>query len=256
MGLTQHRDGVDNVQMLVNLLLMRGQIGKLGAGICPVRGHSNVQGQRTVGIAEKTALVPLDRLAEQFGFEPPREDGMNTVEACEAIIAGKVSAFIGLGGNFVRAIPERTLMEEKWRELDLSVQIATKLNRTHLVIARTTYLLPTLVRSEIDEQACGAQIVTMEDSTACIHASRGKHAPASPQLLSEPAIGAGIATATLAPTPNVPWDAWVGDYALVRDAIEASFPEDFRDFNRRLDTPGGFPRPLPARSRKWETDTG
>ena len=135
MGLTQHRLGVETVQLLVNLLLMRGMMGKTGAGICPIRGHSNVQGQRTVGIAEKTELVPLDRLAEQYGFEPPREDGMNTVEACEGIVDGTVRAFIGLGGNFVRAIPERDLMEERWRGLELSVQIATKLNRGHLITA-------------------------------------------------------------------------------------------------------------------------
>jgi molybdopterin-dependent oxidoreductase alpha subunit len=231
MGLTQHRLGVDNVQMLINLLLMRGNIGRPGAGICPVRGHSNVQGQRTVGIAEKTELVPLDRLAEQFGFEPPREDGLNTVEACKAIVAGKISAFIGLGGNFVRAIPERELMERKWRDLDLSVQIATKLNRSHLITARSTWLLPTLVRSEIDDQATGPQIVTMEDSTTCIHASRGKHRPASEHLLSEPRIVAEIAKATLAPNALVPWDDWVADYALVRDAIAETFPDDFRDFN-------------------------
>ncbi len=256
MGLTQHKLGTDNVQMLVNLLLMRGNIGRPGAGICPVRGHSNVQGQRTVGIAEKTALVPLDKMAERYGFEPPREDGMNTVEACEAIVEGTVSAFIGLGGNFVRAIPERELMEEKWRELDLSVQIATKLNRTHIVTARTTYLLPTLVRSEIDEQATGPQIVTMEDSTTCIHASRGKHRPASEHLLSEPKIVAEIAKASLPSNQKVPWDEWVSHYGLVRDEIEASFPDDFRDFNKRLDLPGGFPRQIPARDRKWETDTG
>lgn len=256
MGLTQHKLGVDTVRMLINLLLMRGNIGKPGAGICPVRGHSNVQGQRTVGIAEKAELVPLDRMAERYGFEPPREDGMNTVEACEAIVAGKVSAFIGLGGNFVRAIPERELMEEKWRGLDLSVQVATKLNRTHLVTARATYLLPTLVRSEIDVQATGPQIVSMEDSTTCIHASRGKHRPASEHLLSEPGIVAGIAKATLPPNPKVPWDDWVANYALVRDEIEYAFPDDFRDFNERLDLPGGFPRPVAARDRKWETDTG
>jgi molybdopterin-dependent oxidoreductase alpha subunit len=256
MGLTQHRLGVDNVQMLINLLLMRGNIGRAGAGICPVRGHSNVQGQRTVGIAEKTELVPLDRLAQQFGFEPPREDGLNTVEACEAIVAGRISAFVGLGGNFVRASPERELMERKWRDLDLSVQIATKLNRSHLITARSTWLLPTLVRSEIDEQASGPQIVTMEDSTTCIHASRGKHRPASEHLLSEPQIVAGIAKATLPANPRVPWDQWVADYALVRDAIAETFPDDFHDFNRRLDIPGGFPRPVAARERKWETDTG
>ena len=256
MGLTQHRYGVDNVQMLVNLLLLRGNIGRAGAGICPVRGHSNVQGQRTVGIAEKTKLVPLDRLAEQFSFEPPREDGLNTVEACEEIVEGKIKAFIGLGGNFVRAIPERELMEDKWRELDLSVQIATKLNRTHLIMARTTYLLPTLVRSEIDTQASGQQVVTMEDSTTCIHASRGKHTPASEQLLSEPHIVAEIAKAALPANAKVPWDDWVADYARVRDAIEETFPDDFRDFNERMDLPGGFPRPVAARHRQWNTESG
>src|SRR5690606_16668605 len=171
------------------------------------------------------------------GFEPPREDGLNTVEACEGIVAGTVRAFIGLGGNFVRAIPERELMERKWRDLDLSVQIATKLNRSHLITARTTYLLPTLVRSEIDEQASGPQIVTMEDSTTCIHASRGKYRPASPQLLSEPRIVAEIAKATLPDNPLVPWDLWVSDYALVRDEIAAIFPDAFHDFNDRLDLP-------------------
>ncbi|MCK9512871.1 MAG: FdhF/YdeP family oxidoreductase [Pigmentiphaga sp.] len=256
MGLTQHKLGVDNVQMLINLLLMRGNIGKPGAGICPVRGHSNVQGQRTVGIAEKAELVPLDHMAERYGFEPPREDGLNAVEACEAVIEDRVSAFIGLGGNFLRAVPERGLMEAKWRSLDLSVQVATKLNRTHLITARTTYLLPTLVRSEIDEQAGGPQITTMEDSTTCIHASRGKHRPASEYLLSEPRIIAGIARAALAVNPKVPWDDWVGDYALVRDEIEFALPDDFRDFNARLDQPGGFPRPIAARERRWETDTG
>lgn len=256
MGLTQHRYGVDNVQMLINLLLMRGNIGKPGAGICPVRGHSNVQGQRTVGISEKTSLVPLDLLAEQYGFEPPRKDGLNTIEACEGIVNGTVKAFISLGGNFVRAIPERELMERKWRELDLSVQIATKLNRSHLVTAATTYILPTLVRSEIDEQLSGPQIVTMEDSTTCIHASRGKYKPAHEGLLSEPRIVAEIAKHTLQPNPKVPWEEWVNNYALVRDAIEATYPEPFRDFNGRLDTPGGFPRPVAARHREWETDTG
>ena len=256
MGLTQHRLGVDNVQMLMNLLFMRGNIGKKGAGICPIRGHSNVQGQRTVGIAEKTDLVPLDRLAERYSFSPPRQDGLNTVEACEAIIEGKIRAFIGLGGNFLRAIPERELMEERWRDLDLSVQIATKLNRTHLVPAKTTYLLPTLVRSEIDEQATGPQIVTMEDSTTRIHASRGKYKPASPHLRSEPRIVAEIAKAALLPNGRVPWDEWVGDYALVRDEIAAIFPADFGDFNARLDIPGGFARPVAARDRAWETNTG
>jgi molybdopterin-dependent oxidoreductase alpha subunit len=257
MGLTQHKLGVDNVQMLVNLLLMRGQIGKKGAGICPVRGHSNVQGQRTVGIAEKAELVPLDRLAEQYGFEPPRQDGLNTVDACHAIVAGEIRAFVGLGGNFLRAIPERELMEQRWGGLDLSVEVATRLNRTHLFpAAGETWLLPTIVRSEIDRQGGVPQIVTMEDSTTCIHASRGKWEPPTGDLLSEPAIVAGIAQATLPSNPLVPWEGWVEDYGRVRDAIEVTFPEDFRDFNRRMDTPGGFPRPIAARDRVFETDTG
>jgi len=257
MGLTQHKLGVDNVQMLVNLLLMRGQIGKTGAGICPVRGHSNVQGQRTVGIAEKAELVPLDRLAEQYGFEPPRQDGLNTVDACHAIVAGEIRAFVALGGNFLRAIPERELMEERWGGLDLSVEVATRLNRTHLFpAAGETWLLPTIVRSEIDRQGGVPQIVTMEDSTTCIHASRGKWEPPEGDLLSEPAIVAGIAQATLPSNPLVPWEGWVEDYGRVRDAIEVTFPEDFRDFNRRMDTPGGFPRPIAARDRVFETDTG
>lgn len=256
MGLTQHRLGLDNVQTLVNLLLMGGHIGRPGSGICPVRGHSNVQGQRTVGIAEKTALVPLDAMGERYGFTPPREDGLNTVEACEEVVAGRIQAFISLGGNFIRAIPDTTVMEASWRSMDLSVQIATKLNRSHLITAGTTYLLPTLVRSEIDEQATGPQVVTMEDSTTCIHASRGKHAPASANLLSEPRIVAELAKAALPPNPKVPWGAWADDYARVRDEIASLFPRDFHDFNARLDVPGGFPRDVAARRREWETDSG
>src|SRR6202012_1103960 len=152
MGLTQHRAGVETVQMLVNLLLLRGNIGRRGAGICPVRGHSNVQGQRTVGISEKPKLVPLDRLAEQSGFEPPRDEGLNTVTTCEAMLDRKVNAFIGLGGNFVRAIPEREAMEAAWRALPLTVQISTKPNRSHVVHGRTAYILPCLGRTELDRQ--------------------------------------------------------------------------------------------------------
>ena len=256
MGLTQHRLGVANVQMLVNLLLLRGNIGKPGAGPCPVRGHSNVQGQRTVGISERPELVPLDRLAQQYGFEPPRDKGLSTVEACEGIIAGRVKAFIGLGGNFVRATPDRLRMEPAWRSLELTVQIATRLNRSHLVNGRLAYLLPCLGRSERDVQAGGEQAVSVEDSTSCIHGSRGTYEPASPHLLSEPRIVAGIAKATLQPNPKVDWDGWIADYARVRDAIEQTYPEQFHDFNRRMWTPGGFPRPNPARERDWKTPEG
>src|ERR671913_556965 len=157
MGLTQHKAGVENVQMLVNLLLLRGNIGKPGAGICPVRGHSNVQGQRTVGISEKPELVPLDKLKEQYGFEPPRWTGMTTVEVCEGIIKGDVKAFVALGGNFVRAAPETAALEAAWPRMRLSVQISTKLNRNHLIPGEVTYILPCLGRIEIDEQATGPQ---------------------------------------------------------------------------------------------------
>ncbi|WP_046116114.1 FdhF/YdeP family oxidoreductase [Aquincola tertiaricarbonis] len=256
MGLTQHELGVDNVRMLVNLLLMRGNIGKTGAGACPVRGHSNVQGQRTVGIAEKPELVPLDRLAAQYGFEPPRHKGMNTVEACEGVLDGRVQAFIGLGGNFVRAVPDHHAIEPAWRRLQLTVHVATKLNRSHLLPGATSYLLPCLGRIERDLQAGGVQTVSVEDSTACIHASRGQHAPASEHLLSEPAIVAGLARATLAPNPQVDWTAWVADYGRVRDAIEATWPDQFAQFNQRMHQPGGFARPLPAAQRHWNTESG
>lgn len=256
MGLTQHKRGVQTVQMLMNLLLLRGNIGREGAGICPVRGHSNVQGQRTVGITEKPELAPLDKLSEQYGFEPPREKGMATVEACQGILSGEVEAFVGLGGNFLRAIPERGLMEEAWPRMRLTVQIATKLNRGHLFNGDVAYLLPCLGRIEFDVQASGRQIVTMEDSTSCFHASRGQIEPASDQLLSEPAIVAGIAKASLSRNSFVPWDEWVADYGSIRSAIEKTYPDIFANFNERMDTPGGFPKPLAARDRKWETPSG
>ncbi|MGI4813056.1 MAG: FdhF/YdeP family oxidoreductase [Janthinobacterium lividum] len=256
MGLTQHRKGVRNIHMLTNLLLLRGNIGKPGAGICPIRGHSNVQGQRTVGITEKPELAPLDKLKEQYGFEPPRKKGLNTVEACEGIVAGKVSAFVMLGGNFVRAIPDHGVMEPAWRKMRLTVQILTKLNRSAIVHGKISYILPCLGRIEIDQQASGPQAVSMEDSTACMHGSRGVAAPAGDKLLSEPAIVAALAKAILAPNPKVNWDGWVDDYATVRDAIEVTYPDLFRDFNARMWTPGGFVKPLGARERKWQTPTG
>jgi molybdopterin-dependent oxidoreductase alpha subunit len=255
MGLTQQLMGVQNVHMVCNLALLRGNIGKPGANICAVRGHSNVQGQRTVGITEKPGLAPLDKLSELYGFEPPRWTGRSTVETCKAIMSGQSRAFISLGGNFLRAVPDTTVMEEGWRKLRLSVQIATKLNRSHVVHGEIAYLLPCLGRIELDEQASGPQAVSMESSIAHFHGSRGKTKPASPELLSEPAIVAGIAKATLGET-KAPWDSWVADYAEIRDAIEQTYPETFKDFNKRLFTPGGFVRPLPARERKWVTKSG
>ena len=255
MGLTQHVKGVDNVRMLVNLLLLKGNIGKPGAGPCPVRGHSNVQGQRTVGITEKTELAPVEKLKELYGFDPPTEKGLDTVEACRGIIDGTVKAFVSLGGNFARAVPETELVEEGWARMDLSVQIATKLNRSHLIpAAGDTWLLPCLGRIERDLQASGPQRVTMEDSTSVIHPSFGKVEPASPHLLSEPAIVAGIATATLPSNPQVRWDEWVGDYALVRDEIAKAFPQFFARFNERLAAEkSGFWKGNKASGREWDT---
>jgi molybdopterin-dependent oxidoreductase alpha subunit len=255
MGLTQHRAGVETVQMLVNLLLLRGNIGRRGAGICPVRGHSNVQGQRTVGITEKPSLVPLDRLAEQYHFSPPREAGYNTVEACEAVLAEKIKAFVMLGGNFVRAIPDRDQMEPAWRRMRLTVNVATKLNRSHLVHGKVSYLLPVLGRIERDIQASGEQSLSMEDSTACIHGSRGVRAPASKHLISEVKLVAEIAKATLDPNPHVTWDAWVDDYSRIRMAITETYPDTFHDYEQRMWEPGGFHRKLPARDRVWKTKT-
>lgn len=256
MGLTQHVHGTQSIAMLVNLLLLKGNIGRPGAGMSPVRGHSNVQGQRTVGISEKPELVPLDTLAALFDFEPPREKGRTTVEACEGIVDGSVTAFFGLGGNFVRAIPDRHLMESSWRKLELTVQIATKLNRSHLVNGRSAWLLPCLARSEQDNQAGGEQSVSIEDSFSHVHGSTGKREPASETLLSELAIVAGIAKATLAPHPKWRWDAWTADYGLVRDLIAQTYPEEFHDMSGRMFEAGGFYRGNPARERKWETDVG
>src|SRR6201999_1386064 len=182
----------------VNLLLLRGNIGKPGAGVSRIRGHSNVQGQRTVGISEKTKLVPLDKLAELYEFEPPRWDGLSTVDACKEILSGDVRGFVSLGGNFLRAVPERSLMEPAWAKLRLSVQVATKLNRSHVVPGEVSYLLPCLGRIEIDMQASGPQAISMEDSTTCIHGSRGQRRPVADSLLSEPRIVAELAKATLA----------------------------------------------------------
>ncbi|MEJ8406104.1 FdhF/YdeP family oxidoreductase [Brevundimonas vesicularis] len=256
MGLTQHVAGVENVQMVVNLLLLRGNIGKGGAGVCPVRGHSNVQGQRTVGITEKPELAPLDVLKALYGFEPPRHEGTTTVKACEKMVSGEVKAFIALGGNFIRAAPDLPVVEAAWKRLRLTVSIATKLNRSHVVHGQVAYVLPCLGRIEIDAQATGPQAVSMESSLAQFHGSRGHVKPASAHLRSEPAIVAGIAKATLDPNPKVPWDRWVGDYGLVRQAIEKTWPATFPNFNEKLFDPGGVTRPIAARERKWNTRTG
>ncbi|NVE21366.1 FdhF/YdeP family oxidoreductase [Burkholderia glumae] len=256
MGITQHRLGVQNVRMICNFLMLRGNLGKPGAGVSPIRGHSNVQGQRTVGITEKPELAPLDVLARQFRFEPPREAGMNVVEAFEAMLEGRLDAVFNLGGNLLRSAPDRGRIEPAWRRLRLTVNVATKLNRTHLLPGAVSYLLPCLSRVEIDRQAGGAQAVSMEDSTGRMHGSRGVVEPAGEALRSEPFIVAELAAATLGARSTVPWSAWRNDYRLIREAIALTYPDIFHDFDARMWTPGGFARPLAARERRWQTPSG
>lgn len=253
MGLTQHFQGSLNVAMLVNLLLLRGNIGREGSGCCPVRGHSNVQGQRTVGIAEKTELIPMEKLKQLFDFDPPAEDGMTIVDVVKGLMDGEVKASICLGGNLLRAVPDQKEMERAWPWQELTVAISTKLNRSHLFPGKQAYILPCLSRLEEDLQLSGAQSISTEDSFSHISGSTGKRTPASAHLKSELAIVAGIAKATLEPNPKMQWDAWTADYSLVRDLIESTYPKDFKDYNDRLFEPGGFYRGNDARDRIWNT---
>jgi molybdopterin-dependent oxidoreductase alpha subunit len=256
MGMTQHVNGVENVQMVTNLLLLRGNIGRPGAGVLPIRGHSNVQGQRTVGITEKPELVPNDKLKELYGFEPPQNKGLNCTQASEAIINGEVRAMFQLGGNLVRALPDHARLLPAWRRLRLTVQIETKFNKSCLVHGDVSYILPVLGRIEIDRQNGNPQDVSVEDSTACIHGSRAYAEPASAELRSEPWIVAALAKAVLPPNPKVDWDGWIADYSRIRDAIERTYPDQFNYFNKRMWQPGGFHRPLPACHREWKTKSG
>jgi molybdopterin-dependent oxidoreductase alpha subunit len=254
MGVTQHVHGTANVQQIANLLLLRGNFGKPGAGMCPLRGHSNVQGDRTVGITERPDAAMLDRIERTFGFSPPRAIGHDAVRAMESIIAGRSRALVCLGGNLAVALPEPVRSYAAVRELELSVHIATKMNRSHLLVGRQAFLLPCLGRTERDEQAGGEQSITVEDSMSMVHASRGRLQPASPELLSEPAIIAGMARATL-PATRVPWAELIADYDRIRVSIEAVFP-DFADYNARIRVPGGFRLPLPPTRRVWPTTSG
>ena len=249
MGMTQHRFGTRNVQQMANLLLLRGNVGKPGAGIAPIRGHSNVQGDRTVGITEKPSQALIDGIKRTYGIDAPVRHGHDAVESIRAIRDGRSKALICLGGNLAVAMsdPETTL--PAMRQLDLAVHIATKLNRSHLIPARQTLVLPCLGRTERDMQASGLQSVTVEDSMSMVHASQGGLTPASEQLRSEPAIVAGIARATL-PHSQVDWEGLVADYDRIRDDIERVFPI-FHDFNRRVREPGGFRLYVGASERDW-----
>ncbi len=256
MGLTQHVNGWLNLGMLCNLLLMRGNIGRFGCGISPVRGHSNVQGQRTVGVGEKSSHMPADKLKELFGIDAPTQEGLNAVHACEGILDGRVEAMISLGGNLVRALPDSARMEAAWPRLRLTVHVATKLNRSHLAPGQVSYILPCLGRTDRDIQATGPQAVSMEDSFSHIYGSLGGADAPSDDVRSELAIVAGMAKATLPASDRLDWDGWIDNYDLVRDLISQTFPDDFADFNERLMTPGGFYRGNPARERNWKTESG
>ncbi len=255
MGVTQHQQGARVIQQIANLLMLRGNFGKPGAGICPVRGHSNVQGDRTVGIDEKPTVAYLDQLEKTFGFKPPREHGHHVVDALKAMIKGTAKVFIGMGGNFIHAIPDTQAAYEAMRRLNLTVGITTKLNRGHLVHGKQALILPVIARSEIDQQATGPQFVTIEDAMSNVTPSKGVLEPASPDLRSEIEIVCRMARATL-PNSVVPWESYIGNYDLIRDRIADVYPALFHDFNARIKAPGGFHLTIPPRERKWNTPSG
>ena len=254
MGLTQHKGAVETIQQVINLLLLRGNIGRPGTGPCPVRGHSNVQGDRTMGVTELPRPEFLDSLKRVFGFEPPRRPGVNTVEAIKAMHEGRAKVLLAMGGNFAAATPDSDLTWAALRNLNLTVHVSTKLNRSHLVHGRKALILPALGRTEIDVQKTGRQAITVEDSMSMVHASQGMNLPASEELRSEPWIISGIALTTL-PRSAVPWAAFRDDYRLIRDKIEAVF-RDFENFNERIMRAGGFWLGNAAADRRWNTATG
>jgi molybdopterin-dependent oxidoreductase alpha subunit len=255
MGVTQHRHGVANVQEIANLLFLRGNIGKPGAGVSPVRGHSNVQGDRTMGIWETPKPDFLDRLSAEFRFQPPREGGFDTVNAIRAMHEGRAKVFIAMGGNFLMASPDTAYTAAALRRCRLTVAVATTLNRTQLTTGEEAIVLPCLGRSEADAQRSGLQFVTVEDSMSQVHRSQGPLKPVSPELKSEPAIVAGLARSLFAADGPVAWDELVADYDRIRDAIARVVP-GFEDFNRRVRQPGGFHLPSGAQTRRFTTSSG
>ncbi|MFF8270886.1 FdhF/YdeP family oxidoreductase [Streptomyces sp. NPDC016562] len=262
MGLTQHKHAVATIREVVNLLLLRGDIGRPGAGVCPVRGHSNVQGDRTMGIFERPAPAFLDALDAEFGITSPREHGFDVVRSIQALRDGRAKVLFAMGGNFVGATPDTEVTEAAIRRASLTVHVSTKLNRSHAVTGRRALILPTLGRTDKDVQAGTlgkkgtVQFVTVEDSMGMVHASRGNLAPASPHLLSEPAIVARLARAVLGEASRTPWEEFERDYATIRDRISRVVP-GFEDFNARVARPGGFRLPhAPRDERRFPTKTG
>ncbi len=255
MGLTQHENGVDNVREIVNLLLLKGSIGKPGAGTCPVRGHSNVQGDRTMGIWEKLKPEFAQRLKDAFHFEPPTKDGYDVLHAMKAMTEGKARFFMGMGGNFISATPDTEYTAKALRQCLMTVQVSTKLNRSHLVHGKTALILPCLGRTELDLQESGTQFLSVENSTGVVHQTRGSKEPASLHLMSEPKIVAELAKATLGSDSTVDWDKLVANYDYIRDVIEQTIP-GFERYNERVRQSGGFYLPNGARERDFKTDTG
>ena len=256
MGLTQHHNAVATISEIVNLALAQGNIGKPGAGLLPVRGHSNVQGDRTMGIWERPPAHFLDQLQAEFGFNPPRENGHDTVDAIRALRDGRAKIFIGLGGNFVQAAPDTEVTSAALRGAQLTVQISTKINRSHLTCGATALILPTLGRTEVDVQASGPQFVSVEDSTCSVHASRGPLTPASPQLRSEVSIVTGVAEATLGDRYGIEWQAMRDDYRHIRRHIARVVP-GCESYEVNVSKPGGFVMPHPPRdSRTFPTKSG
>ncbi|RYX81193.1 FdhF/YdeP family oxidoreductase [bacterium] len=255
MGLTQHKNAVATIQQVVNLLLLGGNIGREGAGACPVRGHSNVQGDRTMGIYEKPKAAFLDALDREFGITSPREDGFDVVEAIHAMHEGKAKVFFAMGGNFLSATPDTKYTAKALERTRLTCHVSTKLHRGHLVTGERGLILPCLGRTERDTQPGGDQFVTVENSMGVVHSSRGKLEPASPELKSEPAIVAQLARAVLGSASKVDWEQLAHNYDATREKIERVVP-GFEDFNARAKSPGGFYLPNAAKQRVWNTATG
>jgi molybdopterin-dependent oxidoreductase alpha subunit len=256
MGLTQHRHAVATIREIVNLLLLRGNVGRPGAGACPIRGHSNVQGDRTMGIWEKPRPEFIDGLIEEFGIAFPKEHGADTVESVRRMRDGEVKVFVAVGGNFAAAVSDTAATEAALRNTDLTVHVSTKLNRSHAVAGREALILPTLGRTEIDRQRSGEQFVTVEDTVCQVHASRGNLEPASAALLSEVSIVCRIARRVLGADHPIPWDAFEADYDTIRDRISRTVP-GCEDYNRKVREPDGFTLPHgPRDKREWPTQSG
>jgi len=255
MGITQHQEGSHLVQQIANLLLLKGNFGKKGAGVAPIRGHSNVQGDRTVGIDEKPTQAYLDRVRDVFGFEPPREHGHHVVEAVAAMEEGTAKVFFGMGGNFARAIPDTERSYEAMGRLNLTVNVTTKLNRGHLVHGKDALILPVVSRAEIIRTTRGEQFVTIEDAMSNVTPSRGVFEPVSEHVLPETEIICRMAMATL-PNSKIPWADYIEDYTAIRDKIAEVYPEIYEDFSEKMKDPHGFHLDIPPRRRVWQTPNG